>query len=97
MKYTATEKLLADTARAALADLDQVFIDMRQQGLHLTDDKNLRILYLGINAALAAQDKTYAAATAIVDAPQALEISRLPAWDGFSTSETPEPKERVKP
>ncbi len=56
---------------------------MREQGWHHTQDRNLKMLYLGVNAAMAAQDQTYKAANAVMDAKQADELSRLPAWNGY--------------
>lgn len=96
MEYTLTEKLIADTIREALRDLDRAEQDMRKQGWHRSADKNLKLAYVGVHSALAAQRLTFEAVNSIMDAPQCPEVIRLPAWDGFPKDENGQAKEGVR-
>lgn len=88
--YTTLEKLIADQALQAYRDLDQAVLAMEREGWQHSEDKNLKLLYIGVNAALKAQRRPYEAALAITLAEHATQLERLPAWNGYPDDETGE-------
>lgn len=81
--YTTTEKLHAERLLFALLELGEALASMHQDGWHKTEDKNLRLAYIGTKLALVSQNITVKAAKAILDAPHANQIDRLQPWNGY--------------
>lgn len=81
--YTSAEKLLAANVEAALVDLAEAVDAMHEHGLHESEEKNLRLLYVGAFKALDAQSVTMEAALAIIEGEHVATIDRLPAWNGY--------------
>lgn len=83
LAYTSAEKLLAANVETALVDLAEAVDAMREHGFHESEEKNLRLLYVGAFKALDAQSVTMEAALAIIEGEHAAAITRLPAWNGY--------------
>lgn len=91
--YTSNEQMIAHLAVDALRDLDQAVIMMERSGFKTSTDKNLRLLYIGCEAALKSQRQTYQAGVAITVAPTVAQMNRLPEWSGFPDDPDSDPKQ----
>lgn len=89
MEYSAEEKLAADLAKEGLIMLNQAYHAMRQLGWHQSTERDMKISYLGVNAALHGAPTTMDALQAILNAPTCPSLSRLPAWNGYPHDEKP--------